>query len=97
MQRYLFCFCVAILVTASVQSLHAQEKDTTNPTSVDPKLLEWDNPKVAKDYTIAHITVTGIKYLDSSIVLSISGLQVGDVIKHPGGNNFSKAISNLWR
>src|SRR5437868_4981481 len=97
MQRYLFRFCVVIIALISVQSLCAQETDTTKPTSVDPKLLEWEDAKNAKEYTISHITITGIKYLDTSIVLSISGLQVGDKIMHPGGNNFSKAISNLWR
>jgi len=80
-----------------MQSLHAQEKDTINPTSVDPRLLEWENAKVPKEYTISHISISGIKYLDTAIVLSISGLQTGEKITHPGGNNFSKAISNLWR
>jgi outer membrane protein insertion porin family len=97
MQRYLFRFCVVILAVISLQSLNAQEKDTTTPTSVDPKLMEWENAKAAKDYIISHISISGIKYLDTAIVLSISGLQVGDKITHPGGNNFSKAISNLWR
>ncbi|MEJ0104754.1 MAG: hypothetical protein WDO19_20340 [Bacteroidota bacterium] len=55
------------------------------------------NAKAPKEYIISRITISGIKYLDTSIVLSISGLQVGDKITHPGGNNFSKAISNLWR
>ena len=80
-----------------MQSLHAQEKDTISPTSVDPRLLEWENAKVPKEYTISHISISGIKYLDTAIVLSISGLQTGEKITHPGGNNFSKAISNLWR
>ncbi|MCW3117572.1 MAG: hypothetical protein JWM28_1654 [Chitinophagaceae bacterium] len=97
MQRHLFRFCVVILAVISMHSLNAQEKDTTNPTSVDPKLIEWENAKAPKEYTISHISISGIKYLDTAIVLSISGLQVGDKITHPGGNNFSKAISNLWR
>src|SRR5258706_7268206 len=98
MQRYILRFCVVIIAVISVQSLCAQETtDTTKPTSVDPRLLEWENAKGPKEYTISHIAISGIKYLDTSIVLSISGLQVGDKITHPGGNNFSKAISNLWR
>ena len=35
--------------------------------------------------------------LDSAIVASISGLQVGDKILHPGGDEFPKAIANLWK
>ncbi|MBS1576984.1 MAG: outer membrane protein assembly factor [Bacteroidetes bacterium] len=97
MQRYFIRFCVVIMAAFSLQSACAQETDTTKPTSVDPRLLEWQDAKTPKEYTISHIAVTGIKYLDTSIVLSISGLQVGDKVNHPGGNNFSKAISNLWR
>src|SRR5258705_12579419 len=97
MQRYFIRFCVVIVAVLSLQSLCAQETDTTKPTSVDPRLLEWQDAKAPKEYIISHITISGIKYLDTSIVLSISGLQVGDKITHPGGNNFSKAISNLWR
>jgi len=97
MQRYLFRFCVVIMALFSVHFVNAQEPDTTKPTSVDPRLLEWEEAKTPKEYTISHISITGIKYLDTSIVLSISGLQVGDKVTHPGGNNFSKAIANLWR
>jgi len=80
----------------SILTLHAQN-DTTQPTSVDPKLLEWQNAKIAKEYTIASISITGIRYLDTAIVLSISGLQVGDKFVHPGNDIFAKAINNLWR
>src|SRR5690349_19132705 len=97
MQRYLLRFCVVVIASLFMQSVSAQEPDTTNPTSVDPLLLEWGNAKAPKEYISSKITVTGIRYLDTAIVLSISGLQVGDKISHPGGSNFSKAISNLWR
>lgn len=76
-------------------SLHAQ--DTTRPTSIDPKLLEWENAKIVKEYTVAGITITGVRHLDTAIILSISSLQVGDKFKHPGDNIFAKAINNLWR
>jgi outer membrane protein insertion porin family len=82
MQRYFFRFCVVIIAAFSVQSLSAQETDTTKSTSVDPRLLEWDNAKAPKEYIISHIAISGIKYLDTAIVLSISGLQVGDKITH---------------
>ncbi len=97
MQRSLLRFCVILSMFLMGQRVLAQQPDTTKPTSVDPKLLEWENATVPKEYVISHISVAGIKYLDTSIVLSISGLQVGDKITHPGGDNFSKAITNLWR
>ncbi|MBS1621778.1 MAG: outer membrane protein assembly factor [Bacteroidetes bacterium] len=96
MRRFFLRFCVvAIVILASTISLFAQ--DTTRPSSVDPKLLEWENAKIVKEYTIGGIEISGVKHLDSSIVLSISSLQVGDKFNHPGSDIFSKAINNLWR
>jgi len=71
--------------------------DTTRPTSVDPNLLALENAKIAKEYTIAGIKLTGAHYLDTSIVLSIASIQVGDKVLVPGGDLFSKSIQNLWR
>lgn len=93
MQRFLSRITV-LLITAlvSVHTVQAQE-----PTSVDPKLLDWETAKIPKEYTIAEISITGIRYLDTAIVASISGLQVGDKFMHPGNDIFAKAIANLWR
>jgi outer membrane protein insertion porin family len=78
--------------------LKAQEvPDTTRPTSVDPKLLEWQNARIVKEYFIADVKITGIRYLDTAIVLSIANLQPGDKFVHPGAEIFGKAINNLWR
>jgi outer membrane protein insertion porin family len=93
MQRFLSRITV-LLITAlvSIHTVQAQE-----PTSVDPKLLDWETAKIPKEYTIAEISITGIRYLDTAIVASISGLQVGDKFMHPGNDIFAKAIANLWR
>ncbi|HVK97337.1 MAG TPA: hypothetical protein VM368_05935, partial [Flavisolibacter sp.] len=66
-------------------------------TSVDPNLLALQNARVPKEFTIRSIKVTGVATLDTAIVTSISGLQVGDKVMIPGGDAFSKAINNLWR
>ncbi len=79
----------------SVSALHAQ--DSIPPTSVDPKLIEWKNSRIPREYTIANVAITGIKHLDTSIVYSIANLQTGDKFMHPGGDNFAKSIANLWR
>jgi outer membrane protein insertion porin family len=94
MQRYLsgilsLCF-FAFLTTG------AKAQDTT-VTSVDPELLALQNARVQKEYTIGNVRVTGLTTLDSTIVLSISGIQRGDKVVLPGGDIFSKAIANLWR
>jgi outer membrane protein insertion porin family len=83
-----FCF---LITTAE-----AQITDTSHPVSVDPELLNLANSKVPKEYTIAGIKVSGTKYLDESLLISISGLTVGDKVQIPGGDNFSRAITKLW-
>lgn len=99
MQRILSQLGSAIIMfVLFISTLAAQEiPDTTNPTSVDPKLIEWNNARIAKEYTIANVDITGIRFLDSSIVYSIANLQPGDKFVHPGAEIFGKAITNLWR
>ncbi len=70
--------------------------DTTHPVSVDPELLAIENGKTPKEYVIAGIKITGTKYLDESLLISVSGLSIGDKVMIPGGDNFSKAIQKLW-
>lgn len=47
------------------------------------------------EYTIGGITVTGTQYLDQDILISLSGLRIGDKISIPG-DAVSNAIKNLW-
>jgi len=99
MQRFLqrlggtLMTAVMFVFTVSAQEV----PDTTKPTSIDPKLIEWQNARIVKEYTIAEVNITGIRYLDTSIVYSIANLQPGDKFVHPGADVFGKAISNLWR
>ena len=97
MQRFLPRLC-ALLTAAfvSVFSVQAQE-DTTKPTSLDPKLIEWEKAQVPKEYTITDIKITGVKHLDTSIISSITNILPGDKFVHPGADIFAKAIANLWR
>jgi outer membrane protein insertion porin family len=98
MQRFLLRLTVtAMAVLVSVLSIHAQGPDTINPTSADPKLLEWKNSRIPKEYTIADVKITGIKHLDTSIVYSIANLQPGEKFIYPGTDIFAKSISALWR
>lgn len=99
MQRFLLRLSVTLTAAVlSVLTVHAQNNDTTKPaTSVDPKLLEWQNARIAKEYVIADVKITGIKHLDTSIVFSIANLQPGDKFMHPGEDIFAKSITNLWR
>lgn len=51
----------------------------------------------AAEYTIGGITVSGSKYLDEELLISISALTIGDKIKLPNDPKISKAIQNLWK
>lgn len=90
---------IFLLVFASltVGSLRAQVVTDTVPTSsIDPELEGIVNSKVPKEYFIGGIVVTGTKRYDQQLLISIAGINVGDKVMIPGGDNFSKAIINLW-
>src|SRR5215213_7563847 len=91
----LFTSFVVVCLLCALNS-NAQIKDTT-PVSIDPELENLANATTPREYTIASIRVTGTKYLDQQLLISISGLTVGDKVMVPGGDNFSKAITNLWK
>ncbi len=93
MQQLLLRFC---LIFGSVFSTFVVANAQV-PTSVDPNLLAWQNASRPKEYTITNIKTSGIHFLDSAIVISISGLQVGDKVLHPTGDEFSNAIQKLWK
>ncbi|WP_231940348.1 BamA/OMP85 family outer membrane protein [Filimonas lacunae] len=65
-------------------------------TSIDADLMNLLNQKTPKKYKVASIKVTGNKFFDESLLLSIAGINIGDEISIPGGDNFSKAITKLW-
>lgn len=95
MQRiYKGFFFIATLIFSS-QFVSAQ--NDTIPVSVNPELQAIFNSKTPKEYTIAGIHVTGTKAFDPNLIISISGLAVGDKVQIPGTDVFGKAISKLWR
>ncbi len=65
--------------------------------SVNPALQEIFTSKFPKEYTIAGITVGGTKAFDENLIISISGLAVGDKVQIPGTDVFGKAIAKLWK
>src|SRR3984893_2930761 len=96
-RRLLICVFSLTFCLLFMTVVEAQVTDTTHPVSVDPDLIALSTAKTPKEYTIAGIKITGTKYLDESLLISISGLTVGDKVTIPGGDNFSKAINNIWR
>ena len=61
------------------------------------KLLNIFNQTPPQKYKVAGIKVTGNKYFDESLLISVSGLTIGDEITIPGADNFSKANSSHAR
>lgn len=96
-KRITLLSCFVVFSLLSVSHLRAQEKKDTTPVSIDPALEELAKSSIPREYTIAGITISGTKYLDQQLLISISGLNVGDKVMIPGGDNFSKAIINLWK
>lgn len=78
-------------------NLWAQQPDTLKPISVDPELEAILSSKTPKEYIIAGITVSGSKTFDSALLVSITGISIGDRVYLPGGDLFSKAIASIWR
>jgi len=51
----------------------------------------------ANEYVIGGIAISGSEYLDEELLISISGLTIGDKIKLPNDASIAKAIQNLWK
>ncbi len=96
MQRiYQNVFLIIAFIFSTLQV--AAQADTIPAVSIDPALQDIYNSKIPKEYTIAGITVTGSKAFDQNLIISISGLAVGDKIVIPGTDAFGKAIAKLWK
>jgi len=62
----------------------------THTTAQD---IDYANPK---EYKIAGITITGVRYLNHNALIQLSGLQIGDEIKVPG-EDITKSMKKLWK
>lgn len=85
-------FLAAILLITGI-SFYTSDSLAQQLISSDTLTLDPSNPV---EYEVAGVTINGAGSLDNSVLLSISGLYVGDKIKIPG-DAISKAIKNLWK
>lgn len=65
-------------------------------TGVDPELENLFTQSPSREYIIDSVTVTGNQYFDNNLLLSVAGLQKGTRVNIPGGDQFSRAINQLW-
>jgi outer membrane protein insertion porin family len=77
-------------------SLAIAQQDTLSPMSAEA-IREALNNRYPKSYTVADIHVTGTQAYDPNLIISISGLSVGEKIQLPGTDVFAKAINKLWK
>lgn len=85
--RQLLIICGCLL--CSISFTLAQE---TEDSVKRYKQLNYASPS---EYTIGGITVTGTKYLDPDILVSLSGLIIGERIGIPG-DRIAGAVRKLW-
>ena len=77
-------------------SVFSQDTIPNDVKSINADLLNIFNQKPPKKYKIASVKVTGNRYFDETLLVSIANLSVGDEITIPGSDIFSKAITKLW-
>ena len=95
MQRIILRMLFLLVIVGSGHQASAQ--NDTLPVSVNPALQEIFTSKYPKSYNIAEISVTGTQSFDPGLIISISGLAVGDKVLLPGSDVFGKAIAKLWK
>ncbi|QQS27850.1 MAG: outer membrane protein assembly factor BamA [Sphingobacteriales bacterium] len=87
-----FFFRIALLILLFILSFYnVNAQDTTNTKSLP--VISYEKPST---YEIGGITVTGTKYVDEIVLISYTGLNVGDKISIPG-DEIPNAIKALWR
>ncbi len=62
---------------------------------IDYDLLPVYDYENIKEYEIADITVSGVEFLQPTVLISISGFKVGNRIKIPG-DDITKAVNKFW-
>ena len=87
-QSYFFFLLSAVLIQFSAQAQIGLRQKRDKKSSM---------LNSASEYTIGGISVSGSKYLDEELLLSISGLTAGDKLKMPNDPKIAKAIQSLWK
>src|ERR1700760_2011327 len=91
MNKLLFALLFSVISTAALAQVSSQPRQSLSK-SIPADSLSYLNPK---DYIIGGITVSGTKYLDKDVLITISKLTKGDKINLPGEANAS-VIKNLY-
>src|SRR5580698_10332002 len=93
MNKFLFAILFTVLSAAAMAQGPGQPRQSLLKSTIPADSLSYLN---LKDYIIGGITVTGTKYLDKDVLITISKLTKGDKINLPGEANVS-VIKNLYQ
>ena len=96
-----FLFTVFCIMTLDLKAQEGDDtkiapseaEETEGISTTDGITLDYAYPR---EYEIGEITISGTKYLNKDVLITYSGLSVGQKIIVPG-EDISKAIKNLWR
>lgn len=92
MRVFISVFFCLVLFSTSLKGQFRKNRDrATTPTT--ESTLNYANPS---EYYIGGIDVEGLKILDKSAIISLTGLKIGDKIKVPG-DQVSNAVRKLWK
>lgn len=87
MRKLLF----ALSFLSSSFMLFAQEDSLSIPYD-SLEVLDYMYPR---DYVIQDVTISGIKFIQKEVLLSLSGLRVGNTISLPG-DDVTKVLNKFW-
>lgn len=93
--RYCFLIISAVCASLSVRAQLAMPGDKKGGSAFAEQHLS--EPSKPQEYDIAGVTVNGTKFLDEDLLISVSGLAVGDKVRLPNDDGIAKAIRNLWK
>ena len=78
------CFILLIFSTPSYSQVQIGS---------DENLIDYANPK---EYELGGITISGAQYLDESVLITLTGLSIGEKYRVPG-DKIAQSIENLWK
>ena len=84
-------FILSLFILGSAILLHAQEDSLKVDFDV-MKVMDYSDPK---EYVIKEVTVSGIKYIQKEVLVSLSGLKVGNKITVPG-DDITRVLNKFW-
>ena len=84
---------ISLLIASA--GLLAQNEPVQTQDSIDFSSLEVMDYDNVREYTIAEVTVSGIEYIQKEVLISLSGLKVGNKVKLPG-DEITDLLKKFW-